>query len=250
MDIPIVKTGKFFTYNINITNSITAIESNNDKDNNNNIIDSKKGDLVNLIINKGEEIRVLKVHKPPTLKEDLIPLIQELILLKQQYKILTGEEYGVASTPSPSPPTISSNNKIIEEKKKDGPSKSELNKLKKKENKLAKRAEEKGNNVASTINNNETNQQIQQSSSSEQHQLEASETTSSAASLLYGDLPLIRSEYMTDKVYKQIKDLDVDLKGEKIWLRGQLSYEQSSISSLLMSLLLLLIYFCSNVIES
>ena len=218
MDIPIVKTGKFSTYSINITNALTTIDNNSNQDNynndNNNSIDIKKGDLVNLIINKGEEIRVLKLNKPPTLKEDLIPLIQVLTSLKQEYKILTGEEYGVASSPSPS--TNSSNNKMIEEKKKDGPSKSELNKLKKKENKLAKRAEEKGNNASTNDGNTETNQQ-------QQHQLGDSETTTSAvAPLLYGDLPLIRSEYMTDKVYKQIKDLDVDLKGEKIWLRGQL----------------------------
>lgn len=221
MDIPIVKTGKFSTYSINIINALTTIDNSSNQDNNNNddnnCIDIKKEDLVNLIINKGEEIRVLKINKPPTLKEDLIPLIQVLISLKQEYKILTGEEYGVASSPSPS--ANSSNNKIIEEKKKDGPSKSELNKLKKKENKLAKRAEEKGNN-APTINNNDGNTETNQQ---QQHQLGDSETTTSAvAPLLYGDLPLIRSEYMTDKVYKQIKDLDVDLKGEKIWLRGQL----------------------------
>jgi hypothetical protein len=50
--------------------------------------------LTKSIIEKGEKIRALKAQKPPTLKEDLAPLVSELIQLKSSYKKLTGEEYG------------------------------------------------------------------------------------------------------------------------------------------------------------
>ena len=50
--------------------------------------------LLQAVNTKGDEIKALKAAKPPTLKEDLAPLVEELISLKAQYKDLTGEELG------------------------------------------------------------------------------------------------------------------------------------------------------------
>ncbi len=49
-------------------------------------------ELLQAVNHKGDEIKALKALKPPTLKEDLIPLVEELVALKAQYKELTGEE--------------------------------------------------------------------------------------------------------------------------------------------------------------
>ena len=51
-------------------------------------------ELLQAVNLKGNEIKALKALKPPTLKEDLIPLVEELVALKAQYKELTGEELG------------------------------------------------------------------------------------------------------------------------------------------------------------
>ena len=51
-------------------------------------------ELLKSITAKGEEIKALKAEKPPTLKEDLAPLVEQLIELKTKYKNLTGEEIG------------------------------------------------------------------------------------------------------------------------------------------------------------
>jgi hypothetical protein len=51
-------------------------------------------EVVSQITAKGEEIRVLKQAKPATLKQDLEPLVADLLSLKSLYKSLTGEDYG------------------------------------------------------------------------------------------------------------------------------------------------------------
>lgn len=45
-------------------------------------------------LNSGNQIKALKASKPPTLKDDLVPLVNELLALKQSYKDLTGSEFG------------------------------------------------------------------------------------------------------------------------------------------------------------
>lgn len=224
MSIPVIKTNKFYSYSIEAvvssTPKTTTITSTSSVENGNNDVNNsedKKALLSKSIVDKGEEIRLLKVNKPPTLKEELAPLIQELLNLKKQYKELTGEEYGATST------TINTGESkvaAVEEKKKEGPSKSELNKLKKKENKLAKRAEEKGNtpSTSSKVGNDDTGSVKTNGAGVNPQAVDAD--AADGVSALYGDLPLIRSAYMTDKVYKQIKDLAIDMAGQKIWLRG------------------------------
>lgn len=51
-------------------------------------------ELLKAVNAKGDEIKALKTAKPPTMKEDLVPLIEQLVALKTQYKDLTGEELG------------------------------------------------------------------------------------------------------------------------------------------------------------
>lgn len=51
-------------------------------------------EIVDSITVKGNQIKALKASKPPTLKDDLVPLVNELLALKQSYKDLTGSEFG------------------------------------------------------------------------------------------------------------------------------------------------------------
>jgi nondiscriminating aspartyl-tRNA synthetase len=163
-------------------------------------------DLTTAINAKGEEIRLLKVAKPPTLKDDLAPLIAELLALKVSYKEVTGEDFGGAKPPE-------KKKEAAPEKQREGPSKAELNKLKRKETKLEKRAEAKGDAgdapaaapaaaaapVAGTAEGDE------------------------ALAYLYGDSPLVRSATMTDKAYRNIAELSEDRAGQQVWIRGRLA---------------------------
>jgi aspartyl-tRNA synthetase len=160
-------------------------------------------ELTAAINGKGEEIRVIKAAKPPTMKDDLAPLVADLLALKLQYKEVTGEEFGG--------PKVEKKEKApVQEKKSDGPSKTELNKLKRKETKLAKRAEERGEEAGSS-------------------NAAAGASTPTTASgedplaHLYGDSPLVQSSFMSEKVYVQINQLSEDMVGQKVWLRARLS---------------------------
>ena len=51
-------------------------------------------DLNAAIAAKGEQIRSLKAAKPPSIKEDLLPLVEELNALKIAFKDITGEDFG------------------------------------------------------------------------------------------------------------------------------------------------------------
>mmetsp|Transcript_31398 Transcript_31398/g.34279 ORF Transcript_31398/g.34279 Transcript_31398/m.34279 type:complete len:587 (+) Transcript_31398:94-1854(+) len=143
------------------------------------------------IVVKGDQIRDLKVAKPPTLKEDLAPLVSELLALKIQYKEATGEDYG-AGAPK-------------EEKKKKEPegepNKGQAEKNRKKEERIAKRAEAKA-------------------------QEETKATTAAAEDPLadrYGDAPLVQSGVITKRVFYNIGDLKENLIGQKVWIRARLA---------------------------
>lgn len=68
--------------------------------------------LTKAISEKGEQIRKLKSEKPPTLKESLAPLVSELLALKNSYKQITGEDFGVPKTDKP--PAASEASKRVE----------------------------------------------------------------------------------------------------------------------------------------
>ena len=106
---------------------------------------STEEDIVAAINAKGEDIRVLKAAKPATLKDDLAPLIADLLALKVSFKELTGEDFGGPK------PEEKKKKEVPVEKKSDGPSKTELNKLKRKADKAEKRAEAKGEEAASDV---------------------------------------------------------------------------------------------------
>jgi len=162
------------------------------------------------IVAKGEEIRSLKAIKPapPSLKEDLAPLIQELTQLKLQFKQLAGKEYGAAPAENKkkeSTPQV--------QKESEGPSKTELNKLKRKEQKAAKKAEER--EVSGVA--------VPTSTKSVATDLGGEDD--SRLSSFYGDSPMVRSEFMTEKVYVQIKQLNESMvgQGQRVWLRARLA---------------------------
>jgi lysyl-tRNA synthetase class II len=159
--------------------------------------------LTNAINQKGEQIRLLKAEKPPTLKEDLVPLVNELLALKLEYKNVTGEDFGGAKEEKKKEKA-----ETPQQEKREGPSKTELNKLKRKEQKAAKKAEERS---AAPV--------------------EAEASTKSAGAEdedtefahLYGDAPLVQSAVMTDRAFVNIGDLKEELAGQKVWIRARLA---------------------------
>lgn len=160
--------------------------------------------LVASINAKGEEIRAAKAAKAPTMKEDLEPLVKELLALKLQYKTTTGEEFGgpkeEKKKKEPAP----------EQPQREGPSKAELNKLKRKENKAAKKAEAKAETSADGA--------------------EAAKAAAAAAgeddpelAKLYGDAPLVQSKTISDRAFRQIGDLSTADVGQQVWIRARLA---------------------------
>lgn len=164
--------------------------------------------LIAAINAKGEQIRVLKVEKPPTLKDDLAPLVSELLALKLSYKELTGEEFG-----GPKEEKKKDKPAQQEEKKSDGPSKTELNKMAKKAEKERLRAEARA--AAGTTEEAQGGAKASAATGVMQEE--------DALSHLYGDYPLIQSSFMTDKAYRQITDINESRVGQTIWLRGRVS---------------------------
>ena len=164
-------------------------------------------ELTNLITEKGEEIRKLKTEKPPTLKQDLEPLVAGLLKLKIDYKALTGEDFGGSK-----PPEEKSKPKDVpkQDEEDKGPSKSQLAKEKKKADAKAKKAEAKaatgGNDSA--VPNSSTTSNIPDGED--------------PLANLYGDSPIVMSKTMTEKVFRQINDLNTDFIGQSVWLRGRL----------------------------
>lgn len=160
-------------------------------------------ELVKQINATGEQIKVLKTEKPPTLKDDLAPLVNQLLALKISYKDITGEEFGPPKEDKKKGPAQ-------EEKKSDGPSKTELNKLAKKAEKERLRAEAKA-----------------AAGGAETAQTQAKAPTSTEGdeelSHLYGDAPLIQSKFMTDKAYRQINEINEARVGQNIWLRARVA---------------------------
>jgi aspartyl-tRNA synthetase len=157
-------------------------------------------ELTTAIANKGAEIKAIKDAKPPTLKEDLAPLIKELLALKVSYKEVSGQDFD--------PPKKAKAPKQATEKKSDGPSKTELNKAKKKAQKEALRAAE----AAAKGGEKET-----QKATSTAKIADSTEDNTA----LYGDLPLITSAVMTEKIYKDIDELSEDMAGFKVWVRAR-----------------------------
>lgn len=144
---------------------------------------SSAEDLKNQIAATGEAIRKLKTEKPPTLKEDLDPLVKSLLALKLSYKELTGEDI-------------------------DG--KPEKPKEKKAEDDgAALRAKKKAERVA----------QRQE----QQQQQTVTTNTEDEFDPLYGDVPLIQSGVMTERIFRRIADLTEERAGEICWIRGRVA---------------------------
>lgn len=163
-------------------------------------------EITQAIADKGEEIRVLKAAKPATLKDDLKPLVSELLALKVNYKLLTGEEFGEEKKDEVVKPKVEQDAPARE-----GPSKSELNKEKRKAEKALKKAEAKAEAKA---------------------EITASAPPAAAATAiegdaafahLFGDYPLIQSSIMTEKAYRHVRDLSKDRAGQNVWIRARVS---------------------------
>ena len=143
-------------------------------------------ELTAAIIAKGDEIRVKKAAKAP--KDELMPLVNELLALKVSYKAETGTEYGAEDKP-----------KKAEAPKREGPTERELAKEKRKAEKAAK-----------------------QSAAASATAAPAAEVDPELAKL-FGDYPLIQSKVMTEKAYRDVEDLNEDYVGQTVWLRGRLA---------------------------
>jgi len=161
---------------------------------------SSAEELTQAITDKGEEIRLLKIAKPATLKDDLKPLVAELLALKANYKLLTGEDFGGEKKEEVKKTKAEQES----EKPKEGPSKSELNKEKRKAEKAAKKAEAKAEVTAAAPP-------------------AAISEGDAAFSHLFGDYPLIQSSVMSEKAYRHVRDLSKDRAGQNVWIRARVS---------------------------
>ena len=162
---------------------------------------SSQEEITAAIAAKGDAIRAIKAAKPPTMKDDIAPLVAELNALKLQYKAITGEDFG------PKPEEKKKSEPAPQQKKSDGPSKSELNKLKKKEKKAALKAE----------------QTAQKGEDQPASQSSGAAAVDESLAHLYGDAPLVCSAVISDKVYVEISDLSDDMAGQSVWIRARLS---------------------------
>ena len=163
-------------------------------------------EITEAISKKGAEIKAIKDAKPPTMKEDIAPLVKELLALKTSYKDVTGNDFD-----PPKKEKEKKKEKVSKdnEKKSDGPSKTELNKAKRKAQKEAARA-------ADAAKKKDQDQSTQKAA------LTKSSESGKDNTELYGDYPMIRSAFISDKIYKDIDELTEDMSGFKIWVRAHL----------------------------
>ena len=158
---------------------------------------------------KGEEIKAIKTAKPPTMKDDLAPLVADLLALKVSYKEITGNDYDPPKAKKEKGPAQT-------ESQREGPSKTELNKLKKKEAKeKAKAAERAAKEAAGLLPSNNSGAKAA-----------STEDDDAALAHLYGDSPLIRSEFITEKSYKEIAELPQWVR-QTVWVRARLHSSRS-----------------------
>jgi len=165
---------------------------------------SSKEEIESAINAKGEQIREIKTAKPPTMKDDLAPLIAELLALKVSYKAVTGEDFG-GPPPAAKPPKVKKAPEPVKER--EGPSKKELNKLKAKEVKEAAKAAAAAAAEAAGL-------------TPKNAPVVMGDADIGDASL-YCDVPLIQSQIMTERVFVDVDDLRPQMQGQEVWLRAR-----------------------------
>ncbi len=165
-----------------------------------------ESDLRAAIAATGDKIKAIKSEKPPTMKEDLSPLIAELLALKVSFKEVTGTDFD--------PPKVEKKKDkgaAQQESTREGPSKKELNKIK------AKEAKEKAIAAKKAAEGNAGGGGADATATAK---VQAGEEDPTLAAL-YGDSPMIRSHEITEKSYKDICDIPA-WADQVIWLRGRL----------------------------
>lgn len=166
---------------------------------------------------KGNEIKAIKAAKPPTLKEDLVPLVAELLALKVSFKSLTGEDFG--GKPAEEKPKAAKKEEVAVER--EGPSKAELNKIARKEKAAAAKAAEreaKGGDAAGAAAGGASAPRAEA----------GTEEGDAALAYLFGDAPLVQSATMTDRRFKYISELNADDRGvskagQTVWMRARVA---------------------------
>ena len=170
---------------------------------------SSEDDIRAAIAAKGDAIKAIKTEKPPTMKEDLAPLIADLLALKVSFKDVTGADFD--------PPKVEKKPKGPAQvaSTKEGPSKTELNKLAKKAAKEAAKAKEKAEKEAK----GELPAPTQAAAGGG---AAASEQADEDAALahLYGDSPLIVSDTMTERNFRNIDELSA-WNNQTVWVRAR-----------------------------
>ena len=164
----------------------------------------------NLDKSKQKNLFIITFQKPPTLKEDLAPLVAQLLALKVSFKEVTGEDFGGKPVEKPKKEAAQPE----QERKNEGPSKTELNKLKRKETKAAAKAEQSvaGGGAAASS-----------SSSASSSAVAGTDEGDEALSYLFGDAPIIQSLTQTDRVFLKIEDLGEDRVSQNIWIRARVA---------------------------
>lgn len=172
---------------------------------------SSEAELREAIASKGDQIKAIKAEKAPTMKEDLQPLIAELLALKVSFKETTGTDFD--------PPKVEKEKKpksgATTETTREGPSKTELNKLAKKAAKEAAKAKEREEKEKAGLLPAKSAAAASDAADEDE-----------ALKHLYGDAPLIRSAVMTERNFRDIREVH-EWKGQSVWVRARVHSSRS-----------------------
>jgi len=145
---------------------------------------SSKEEITAFIHAKGEEIRSMKENKAS--KEDITARVNELLQLKNTYKEITGEDWVVPGQDN------NSKSKKNDEKESKAETGQNQRKLEKEARKLARESQKESKQVII-------------------------DTTK------YGDLPLIQSSEMTDKIWTRIQNINPEIAGTNVLVRAHVT---------------------------
>lgn len=140
----------------------------------------------------GITIKEAKAEKKP--KEEWDPALQEMISLKAKYKTITGKDFG--------PPKKEKKPQVQQQ------APSEKNRAKNEAKALAKKEKEE--------------KKRKQREERERLQREKAERLAGVGQTNFGDMPIIRSQEVTDKVWTPIEKLGPKMAGQTVLLRGHL----------------------------
>jgi aspartyl-tRNA synthetase len=144
----------------------------------------------------GESIKQAKSQKAP--KEEWEPLLQEMLQCKAQYKTLTGHDFAAPAAAKKEAAAAPPENEEASEKNKEKRAAKAAAKAEREAEKAAKRAEREAREKAKA------------------------DKLAGLGQDLFGDMPLVQSQFISDKQWTPIQKLDPSLATKSVLIRGSL----------------------------